>query len=382
VTEGQAGLERPAEGLPVAAGPEAEARVGDTAAPATSARPRTRTRRIASARRGRATRRRHPSTPCLNCGDPNPGRYCPSCGQKKIDVLVSVRVMIGDELEDEFVLNRRLPRTLFALFFQPGFLTREYVNGRIASYARPLKLYLVSSLIFFLLLSFFTLRLLASADLDPGAAAAGDGGAEGELTVTGAEAPRTPPPDAAAQPAGTRERPPTIAELTNLDSLQREGRTLISTGVEAVDSMLVRRIWEVAAMTPRQAVERLTGAFLQYVPMAMFILLPLFGLVLKLLYLRERRFYVEHFVFLLHLHAFIYLIFTLMLVVRGVFSLPGWLLAVSSGWMALYILLAMRRVYGQSWAKTLVKYGALGITYVTMLLISVPIVLVVSFLLF
>jgi hypothetical protein len=292
--------------------------------------------------------------------------------------------MIADELEDEFVLNRRLPRTLFALFCRPGFLTREYIDGRIASYARPLKLYLVSSLIFFLLLSFFTLRMLASADLERSVALSVDVEPGDPAAIDSAPAAVDPSPPGAEQPVqpGSRQRPPTIGELINLDSLQREGRATIHTGVEPLDSLLLGRMWEVADMTPRQALERLVGGFLQYVPMAMFVLLPLFGLVLKLLYYRERRYYVEHFVFLLHLHAFIYLIFTLMLVIGGAFSVPGWVVAGSYGWIALYILLGMRRVYGQSWPRTLLKYVAVGVVYTTMLSISVPIVLVVSFLLF
>ncbi|MBA2670756.1 MAG: DUF3667 domain-containing protein, partial [Gemmatimonadetes bacterium] len=71
-----------------------------------------------------------------------------------------MRTMILDLLDDELLINRRLPRTLFALFFRPGHLTAEHVNGRIVRYLRPFKLYLVSSVIFFLLLSFFSLRAL------------------------------------------------------------------------------------------------------------------------------------------------------------------------------------------------------------------------------
>lgn len=114
-------------------------------------------------RRGRATRPMDPTRPCMNCGDPTRGEYCPTCGQRKVDVQVSLRTLFMDVLEDQFILDRRLPRTLGALLFRPGFLTVEHVNGRIVRSIHPFRLYLVSSLLFFLLFSFFSLQLVRRA---------------------------------------------------------------------------------------------------------------------------------------------------------------------------------------------------------------------------
>src|SRR5688500_17610765 len=99
-------------------------------------------------RRARST----PTRPCLNCGDTSIGWYCPTCGQRKMDVAISLRRMLMEALEDQLSLNSTLPRTLGALFFRPGHLTREYVQGRIVRYIPPFRLYLVSSLLFFILI--------------------------------------------------------------------------------------------------------------------------------------------------------------------------------------------------------------------------------------
>src|SRR5688500_10009099 len=99
-------------------------------------------------RRARST----PTRPCLNCGDTSIGWYCPTCGQRKMDVAISLRRMLMEALEDQLSLSSSLPRTIGALFFRPGHLTREYVQGRIVRYIPPFRLYLVSSLIFFLIL--------------------------------------------------------------------------------------------------------------------------------------------------------------------------------------------------------------------------------------
>ena len=96
--------------------------------------------------------RRTPDRPCLNCGDETPGNFCRTCGQRKVEVRVSLRRMLLEALDDQFSLNSALPRTLQALFFKPGHLTREYMEGRIARYIPPFRLYLISSVIFFLIL--------------------------------------------------------------------------------------------------------------------------------------------------------------------------------------------------------------------------------------
>ncbi|HEU0053304.1 MAG TPA: hypothetical protein VFQ39_09010, partial [Longimicrobium sp.] len=76
-----------------------------------------------------STARKTPYAPCRNCGDTTVGNYCPNCGQRKIEVRVSMRRMLMEALEDQLSINAALPRTLSALFLRPGHLTREYMGG-------------------------------------------------------------------------------------------------------------------------------------------------------------------------------------------------------------------------------------------------------------
>jgi len=331
-------------------------------------------------------------------------------------VLVSLRAMVSDLLADELIINRRLPYTLFLLFFRPGFLTMEHVNGRIVRYVRPFKMYLVSSVIFFLLLSLFSVRALeeslgrgdveGSAEVVPGAELAAIDSALAEITGIAAD-PATPVATRRVleRTRRTLERQRIAALVTTTNeggdgpastSVRHPGRTTtvaeyfdlptdtaaisVTTGYAAVDGILRRRIAELVQLTPRQAAERLVGDFLGYIPTVMFILLPVFALVLKLLYLRRRRFYAEHFVFLLHVHAFVYLIFTVMLLMRGFLTLPWGLVLAFFAWTAMYIYLAMRRVYGQGRVVTFAKYWLLGLSYIAILGISVPFALLLSLL--
>lgn len=84
------------------------------------------------------------------------GNFCANCGQRNTTRLVSVHRMAAEALEDQFSLNSALPRTLIGLLFRPGFLTREYLAGRITRYIPPFRLYLVASLVFFALFPLVT----------------------------------------------------------------------------------------------------------------------------------------------------------------------------------------------------------------------------------
>jgi hypothetical protein len=277
--------------------------------------------------------------------------------------------MIAEALEDELTVDRRLPRTLHALFLKPGQLTVEYVNGRIVRYIRPFRLYLVSSVIFFLLLSFTSLRLVRGADLDPGARPQPP--AADTTAITEPEPEDTTVVDAAASsPPGEDGDPMAFLDDVN-----------IRLGHPALDSAAAAKIRQLRRMEPRQAVERLVSDFIGYVPTIMFLLLPLFAGLLKLLYIRRRRFYAEHFIFLLHTHAFIYLLFTVLLVAGMVGWARGWAFALMLGWMLVYAYLGMRRVYGQGHVKTFAKLWILGWMYFWILSVTVPLAFIATALL-
>ena len=90
----------------------------------------------------------------------------------------------------------------------------------------------------------------------------------------------------------------------------------------------------------------------------MFVLLPLIAALMMLLYWRQRRHYVEHLLLLLHNHAFVFL-------GRFVLSdtLAAWFGTAVSFYTVFYLYQSMRRVYGQGWFKTLLKFCALGCAY-------------------
>ena len=321
-----------------------------------------------------------------------------------------------DVLEDQFILDKRLPRTLGTLFFRPGRLTIEHVNGRIARYIHPFRLYIVTSLVFFLLLSFFSIRFVRDAmerengpvAVENGPVAVQNGEALDSLvvtdtspaapatpgqadTATGADRGPAPPdlpgvpgaapgertgPEGGPVPANGPEGPRSVGEMFGWD----ENPPTVKVGFAAGDSVVMQQVRRLSAMTPREAVETLTGTFFNYVPTLMFLLLPVFASVLKLLYVRRDRFYAEHFVFLLHVHSFVFLLATAMILLQELVA--PWLEAVLALWILVYIYLAMWRVYAQGWLKTLVKYWILGWTYFWILIGAAPLAFFAAVLLF
>jgi len=126
------------------------------------------------------------------------------------------------------------------------------------------------------------------------------------------------------------------------------------------------------------------------IPTALFVLVPIFALLLKLAYLRQRRLYLEHLVVALYSHAF------LCLSLLGMFALIGlerWLAPAAAWtgaviglleaalwvWMPVYLLLMQKRVYAQGWAMTLLKFTLLGGAYFLLVMFATILVVLVSF---
>jgi Protein of unknown function (DUF3667) len=303
-------------------------------------------------RRAKETRKT-PDRPCLNCGDESTGIYCPQCGQRKVDVRVSLRRMLVEVLDDQLSLNSTLPRTLGALFLRPGHLTREYVQGRIVRYIPPFRLYLVSSLLFFILVP-----------LVPGVAEINFG--EGELakadsvriamevdSVLLARA-RAAKQDTSAFKNAARGKQTAGLDIQfgpNPDDVPHPLRPLAER-MKVTEKRL-------NALPRSEAYRLLRDAFIDNAPTGIFLMMPLFALILKILYLRRKRFYVEHFVFALHQHSFAFMLFTVMMVVQ-----QDWLAIVGGTWFIIALYMAMKRVYGQGWFRTLYKFALLSLSYV------------------
>lgn len=88
---------------------------------------------------------------CKNCDTPIEASFCPQCGQKDIDLERPLATLLGEVLRETFEVDGRVARTLWTLIRRPGVLTSEFLAGRRRLYSLPFRLYLVVSLLFFLI---------------------------------------------------------------------------------------------------------------------------------------------------------------------------------------------------------------------------------------
>jgi hypothetical protein len=331
---------------------------------------------------------------CLNCGTTLGGQYCGSCGQRAASRLISIWELLRDAFGDLFELDSRLWRTLIPLTIRPGKLTRDYLEGRRARFMPPFRMYLVLSIVFFLV-AFFDPQEELGILFEPEPAAAPEAGEdtsdaaairddiirdlreEGIIVADpgGSDAPGTDPEDdAEAEGEGPRitfstdGEPDTECDFDDFDTadlppwlasrLTRERLRLVCDRIVADDG--------------RAFLDKL----LDNVPAALFVLLPLMALVLKVLYPLSKRFYVEHLLFIVHYHAFVFLILTLQVLGARLSSLlrvPDTLNDVIGFAMAMYVPVylykALRRVYEQRRFFTIVKFSILTIAYFAGLII-------------
>ena len=86
---------------------------------------------------------------CLNCGAQTPKRFCSNCGQENIEPKETVWHFITHFINDIVHFDGKFFSTIKLLLFKPGFLTKEYVQGKRARYLDPVKMYLFTSFVFF-----------------------------------------------------------------------------------------------------------------------------------------------------------------------------------------------------------------------------------------
>ena len=233
---------------------------------------------------------------CLNCGAALTGKFCAACGQKRVDRRdLSVRRFFGHVLNELTDLqSNKILRTFGALLFKPGLLTAEYLAGKKGFHIGPVRLYLTFSALYFL----FAWGVLSD--------------------VRGGGVERT-----------TRSRP--------VIAMARQ------RGIEP--QVLADRI--------HQRAERIAGVL-------RFASVLVSGVFLSVLYFSLKKYYVEHLVFSFHYYSFDFFcksLFALIYVITVALGakMPAMLLNFFYPVAFLYMMFALRRVYGQSWPWTVLK---------------------------
>lgn len=88
---------------------------------------------------------------CKSCGNRFSGQYCNLCGEKVLDERDrSFRAFLNNILIAITFADNRFVKTLWLVLSRPGFLSAEFVEGRRVKYIRPLQLFFILNLLYFL----------------------------------------------------------------------------------------------------------------------------------------------------------------------------------------------------------------------------------------
>jgi hypothetical protein len=232
-------------------------------------------------------------------------KFCGECGQEQGSLRLTLRQLAGEVVDELLQLDSKIFRTLKPLFFRPGFLTREYLEGRRVRYVRPFRLFLVATVLSFVLLAVST------------------GGTAAALQV---------------EPPGSTAALDTLNGWANLlpGAIAAHAHRFLAQGGPAV-------------------AKRILQAYVTFGPKVQLLAIPLYAVLLAGVYRDAKRTYAEHFVFALHFHAFYFGLsslqsviafshLTVLLTVAGtIFGLGSWL----------YLFVALKTVYPRGLAKTL-----------------------------
>ena len=337
---------------------------------------------------------------CLNCGAEVQGRYCGVCGQENIVTKQNFWSLGKHFVYDIFHFDGKFFDTLKYLITKPGRVPREYVSGKRMSYLDPIRMYLFTSALFFLV--FFT--------FNPGKVNTGKAWS-GRLTSV--ERLAVAKDLRAKEAVGGLDSFERKAIDMLLDSTQRiyieeadstdtdsiihfNGQSYRFTPKEKtplalIDSSIKEKNWlkrlfkrKFAEIENRydngnDALRIMMDQFVHRIPYMLFLSLPFFALILKLLYVRRKEVhYHEHIIFTLYHYIFTFL---LMLLLLGVAKLADWWESSLLGFVIfaiiiygqVYLYKGMRNFYGQSLGKTILKFfllNLLGFFLVNLLLFA------------
>jgi hypothetical protein len=324
---------------------------------------------------------------CLNCNAQVYGKYCHICGQENIEPKESAWHLLSHFFQDITHFDGKFFTSIKYLILKPGFLSHEYLLGRRASHLNPVRFYIFTSAFFFLI--FFSLFKISI----PKNVTTVDNGKEkkkvDELRSMDAKAYKAFIDDVITNDSTLKFAYDSTLYFKYLDSIAAAGVNFSFTPSKyktrkEYDSALThgkKHNWIERQFTYKQielnekykgdaktAFTAVLDKLLHSLPQILFITLPVFAFLLKLLYIRRKQYYyVNHAIFTIHLFVFV---FIALLAVFGINKLKevlhaGWL-GYISGFIILLIFVynykAMRNFYQQGRAKTITKFLLLQLT--------------------
>src|SRR6266481_3209544 len=343
---------------------------------------------------GRRKTQRTPLTHCENCGTQLQGHWCAKCGQPAIDYRRSFRHVVVDLLNEFLNWDSKFFATIGLLVIRPWKLTNQFLAGHRVRYVHPLRLYLLASILFFFAVNYWGKSIhlqpgkltsenraeieaaLEKQNLTPEQRAKVEralnmANMSPEVAAIMAAKRKDTTPEEPATPQATPTSKETATPLVDSTPAFFQSGNPSTPFEKWIETRAKEKIGEHGTN-----LQLFAKTLISNLPYMMLCCIPLFALVLKILYIGRKVFYIDHLIYALHIHSFAYL--ATILIILATIGLnrvssgasAGWIIALLWITFAAQIFLSIRRVYRQSWFISVFKFFLGGFVYLIVLSVA------------
>lgn len=337
---------------------------------------------------------------CLNCGNTFEGHYCNNCGQENLELKEDFGHLMVHAVGDYFHFDEKFFHTLKPLLFQPGKLTVDYMAGKRTQYLHPIRMYIFISLVYFILLfgkngeekRVEQKHVTTEHVIDSVNRAIND---YDGLTPAQKQTLRQQTGRFAVgkkikvNEKNTASIGPFGSIVFDNDStgtyeqyLRKQQKLPADKRDDFVDRYLNKKFyeWKAQGKTPNEAI---VESFRHNFPKMMFLLLPLFAWFLKIAFRKNHKYYVEHLIYSFHLHCFVFLFSTLIMLIQMI--LPGSWYQISQiiGLLSFFVVVwyiyrSLRVIYQRTGFRTITKMIGISLSYWASFMVCVIVLFVLT----
>ncbi|NTV18450.1 MAG: DUF3667 domain-containing protein [Bacteroidales bacterium] len=272
-----------------------------------------------------------PENICKNCETEFIGHYCPNCAQSVRDLDRPFIVMVFDIMANMWAFDTRVFKTFKSLLFRPGEMAHDYAEGKRARYMPPFRLYIFTSIIFFLLLNI----------------------SMGDQIKSG------------------------IDKL----SLSEDGKVSNTANnnvvqINAKAGGKTKNFTKIVSENKDYYVSR----FFSLLSWSLFILMPLYAFFLWVFFRKRQKYFLAHFISAINQHTFLFLIFIIIITINLIF--PAKTISPESYLLVLfpvYVITGSRKLYRTSWLSTFFRISAAQILYLMTILVAIGFIFYFTF---
>jgi hypothetical protein len=339
-------------------------------------------------------------------------QFCPHCGQKRNEDL-TIGVLFYNTISNYFSFDARFFKSFIPLMSKPGYLAKKFLEGKRLLYLHPAQMYLFISVIFFFIISFTVndfandadkalkkekqesqLKMLDSivnngAKLDTLQMEQLMAPLKENQKVLGLKDEDLAKADSILKTGNAKDN----AYKTTFDYSEKEIDSLINLGAEDAelyramgmnddDSFLKKKFYaQLLKFHKNRGASSIINTFFNSIPIAMFFLLPLFALLLKIFYFNKGR-YAHHLVFSFYYFSFLFTVFSIIFGINMIWDIPDWIDWLVAFSTFFYLFLALKNFYRQHWILSFIKSGVLSFVFLIMVIPTTFVLLVLFSFLF